>query len=212
MSTLSLYDVIVPAGCVAGDTFQVQVGEDFYDVSVPDGCEPGSSIETLLPSVERTTPKLDMDVTQETCEVEIPDGCCRGDEFLVETLDGLTFAVTVPDNGLPGMLLQVALPGPRADNESPRCVRSPFKEDKAETSLQQWHEPQEPDQTSGDVWVDELGGYFDDSYLIQRSDGSYSEGWIKEFDPSCGLYHVLIVGVGYKYVSREQIEVNTVHF
>ena len=51
----------------------------------------------------------------------------------------------------------------------------------------------------------------DDSYLIQRSNGSYSEGWISDFDESCGLYHVLIVGVGYKYVSREQIELNTVH-
>ena len=90
-------------------------------------------------------------------------------------------------------------------------MRSPFKEDKAETSLQQWHEPRNLIKRV-EMWVDELGGYFDDSYLIQRSDGSYSEGWIKEFDPSCGLYHVLIVGVGYKYVSREQIEVNTVHF
>ena len=57
-------------------------------------------------------------------------------------------------------------------------------------------------------------GEFDteDSYLIQRSDGSYSDGWIKEYDESCGLYHVLIIGVGYKWVEREQIEVNTVHF
>ena len=51
----------------------------------------------------------------------------------------------------------------------------------------------------------------DDSYLIQRSNGSYSQGWIFDFVESCGLYHVLIVGVGYKYVSREQIELNTVH-
>lgn len=51
----------------------------------------------------------------------------------------------------------------------------------------------------------------DDSYLIQRSDGGYSEGWIYEYDESCGLYHVLIVGVGYTYVAREHIELNTVH-
>ena len=53
---------------------------------------------------------------------------------------------------------------------------------------------------------------FDDSYLIQRSDGSYTRGFIQSYDRSCGLYHVLVVGAGYKYVSREQIELDTIKF
>ena len=52
----------------------------------------------------------------------------------------------------------------------------------------------------------------EDSYLIQRSDGSYAEGWICEFDKRCNMYKVLIIGAGHKWVVREQIEQNTVHF
>ena len=53
---------------------------------------------------------------------------------------------------------------------------------------------------------------FDDSYLIEGSDGSFSQGYIQSYDRSRGLYHVLVVGVGYKHVPREQIALDTVHF
>jgi len=53
----------------------------------------------------------------------------------------------------------------------------------------------------------DLGDFsLDQTYWIQRSDGSYSQGWIKEYDPCIELYRVLIIGVGYKYVSWSEVE------
>ena len=43
------------------------------------------------------------------------------------------------------------------------------------------------------------------SCSVQRSDGSYSDGWIKEFDSISGLYLVHVNGAGSKYVDAEQI-------
>lgn len=331
-----LYEVIIPAGCLAGDTFQVQLGATVFEVAVPDGCGEGSSI-----SIE-----ADTDGEQagpRTVEVEIPAGCFPGDEFLVETAEA-TLTVVVPDGCSPGTMLEIALPStpqppvmeapstadamqelalgdarskstpyglyapgglyalPEAadgtpvpddarppaglyepgglyalpDSESapgdgvpspphglyapgglyalpsipPAPRASPLHaklEDSAAAPM--WspssvqsrldlgptplHGSSETGSTGGGcywadgtAWVDpataEKGASamvtppgefdFDDSYLIQRSDGSYSLGYIQEYDAGSELYRVLIPGVGFKYVAREQIELDTVHF
>ena len=43
------------------------------------------------------------------------------------------------------------------------------------------------------------------SCSVQRSNGSYSDGWIKEFDSISGLYLVHVNGVGSKYVDANQL-------
>jgi hypothetical protein len=252
-----LYEVTLPTGCTAGDTFQVDVGGVLYDVTASEDCGAGCSITTFLPvertvpepgsittflPVERTVPEPDGRPT--SCEVEVPTGCCPGAEFLVETLDGLTLSVLVPDDCSPGTMLQVSLPR-SVDREletSPMCVRALISEEVEATPAQTTRQRESKgfvgrmrnivagsdnsttaEVASSDACMpsvhpdmskagrrDEF--CYDDSYLIQRSDGSYSEGWIQEYDESCSLYRVLIVGVGYKYVAREQIELNTVHF
>ena len=97
-----LYDIIVPAGVSQGETFQVHVGATDFDVVVPDGYGEGMKLELELPSIEDTN-------TQAMIEVEVPAGCFAGDEIMVETPDGGTFAVVVPEGSSPGTLLSVAL-------------------------------------------------------------------------------------------------------
>ena len=43
------------------------------------------------------------------------------------------------------------------------------------------------------------------SCQVARSNGTYSDGWIKGFDSSTGLYLVHVNGAGEKYVDAEQI-------
>ena len=239
-----IYEVTVPAGCRPGDTFQVEIGDEVFEVTTPSGCGAGSSIEIRCGPLHAGTMaddgasmlldemgqlRFDDDTaSQMTFQVEVPVGYRPGDELLIDTPDGRTVAVLVPSGGLPGTLVEVALPDasvcePPLDDPkdglhtavdgSPNCVRA---------HLDQLSDAMEPlpaalaisaSSTSLSACDDfEEDFDFDDSYMIQRSDGSYSEGWIKEHDWSCDLYHVLIVGAGYKWVCREQIECNTVHF
>ena len=236
-----LYDIIVPAGVSQGETFQVHVGATDFDVVVPDGCGEGMKLELELPSIEDTN-------TQAMIEVEVPDGCFAGDEIMVETPDGGTVAVVVPEGSSPGTLLSVALPEPaqprfdkveleeRPSTPTPTSVRATFGEMLSkENALIQPAEVRDfgPD-----------GFDFDDSYLIQRSDGSYTEGFLQvrgsrvpslvphpsllpthpsllptplyypflqEYDAESFLYRALIPRGGFKWVSSEQIELNTVH-
>jgi hypothetical protein len=213
-----LYEVLVPTGCAPGDIFQVHVNKTVFDITVPEGCGEGSNINLELPLGELSHLQLDDNdpaavVAPEAAavEVEVPDGCFPGDEFLVQTQEGQTLTVVVPPGGSPGTRLEVMLPALDAKRSlevppdaSPTGVEAEWAADASVTD--ESATSQSDDSTRA--------GEFDteDSYLIQRSDGSYSDGWIKEYDESCGLYHVLIIGVGYKWVEREQIEVNTVHF
>jgi hypothetical protein len=214
-----LYEIIVPAGVSPGETFQVQVGSNAFDVVVPDGCGAGSNLELELPvddTIETDAPAM--------VEVEVPTGCHAGDEFMVETPDGLV-AVVVPDGSSPGTLLSIALPAPaelQLDkpkteppfiDSSPRSVRATLEELPAMESSG-WEErpvtAAEPvDENEESFGPD--GFDFEDSYLIQRSDGSYTEGYLQKYDSASFLYYVLIPRAGFKWVSREQIELNTVH-
>lgn len=304
-----LYDVVIPAGCVAGDTFQVQLGATVFEVTAPEGCGEGSSIsiEAEADGEQQGGPR--------TVEVEIPAGCYPGDEFLVETAEA-TMTVVVPDGCSPGTMLEIELPstpqppvmeapstadamqelaleGARSkstpyglyapgglyalpDSEpalrddasspppglyalgglyalppsAPAPPASPLhakSEDDAapmwspssvqsrldlvptplhgsgETGLTGggcywadgtvWEDPKTAEKAASAAMVTAPGEFdFDDSYLIQRSDGSYSLGYIQEFDAGSELYRALIPGVGFKYVAREQIELDTVHF
>ena len=153
-------------------------------------------------------------------EVEIPAGCFAGDEFLIETPGGERLSVVVPPGSEPGMLVQIAVEvPPTAVEAAPSTPPLPIVSEAPTQSCLDDYALDEPavDEVASKCaqltvepsWrVEEFD--FDDSFLIQRSDGSYSEGWIKEYDESCDLYYVLIPGVGCKYVGREQIELNSV--
>ena len=181
-----LYDIIVPAGVSQGETFQVHVGATDFDVVVPDGYGEGMKLELELPSIEDTN-------AQAMIEVEVPAGCFAGDEIMVETPDGGTFAVVVPEGSSPGTLLSVALPEPaeprldkvesvqRPSTPSPTSVRATFgemlsKESHSEDALILSEPAADPAEVR-DFGPD--GFDFDDSYLIQRSDGSYTEGFLQ---------------------------------
>ena len=181
-----LYDIIVPAGVSQGETFQVHVGATDFDVVVPDGYGEGMKLELELPSIEDTN-------AQAMIEVEVPAGCFAGDESMVETPDGGTFAVVVPEGSSPGTLLSVALPEPaeprldkvesvqRPSTPSPTSVRATFgemlsKESHSEDALILSEPAADPAEVR-DFGPD--GFDFDDSYLIQRSDGSYTEGFLQ---------------------------------
>ena len=214
------YTVCVPDDVFPGDVFTVRVAEESYEVTVPMGCEPGSSIDVSLP----TAPS--------DCAVEIPTGFFPGDELLVEIPGGRTIAVVLTDDCLPGMMLQLDLSEDETtarpmysstdvltDNSFYGMLKNKPTVHSSMTDPTGSHsnalESMEVNVEAGmspadDEWDDDLD--YDDSYLIQRSDGSYSEGYVQYFDRSCGLYHALIVGAGFKYVSREQIESNSVHY
>ena len=185
-----LYDIIVPAGVSQGETFQVHVGATDFDVVVPDGYGEGMKLELELPSIEDTN-------AQAMIEVEVPAGCFAGDEIMVETPDGGTFAVVVPEGSSPGTLLSVALPEPaeprldkvesvqRPSTPSPTSVRATFgemlsKESHSEDALILSEPAAEPAAEPAEVRDFGPDGFdFDDSYLIQRSDGSYTEGFLQ---------------------------------
>ena len=186
-----LYDIIVPAGVSQGETFQVHVGATDFDVVVPDGYGEGMKLELELPSIEDTN-------AQAMIEVEVPAGCFAGDEIMVETPDGGTFAVVVPEGSSPGTLLSVALPEPaeprldkvesvqRPSTPSPTSVRATFgemlsKESRTSNDALILSEPAaEPAAEPAEVRDFGPDGFdFDDSYLIQRSDGSYTEGFLQ---------------------------------
>ena len=186
-----LYDIIVPAGVSQGETFQVHVGATDFDVVVPDGYGEGMKLELELPSIEDTN-------EQAMIEVEVPAGCFAGDEIMVETPDGGAFAVVVPEGSSPGTLLSVALPEPteprldkvesvqRPSTPSPTSVRATFGEmlsNESRTSKDALilSEPAaEPAAEPAEVRDFGPDGFdFDDSYLIQRSDGSYTEGFLQ---------------------------------
>lgn len=203
-----LYEVVVPDGCVPGQVFQVQIGSSLFNVTAPADCRAGDCFSTLLDATDEGTTLGGASVPDAPTmlEVEIPPGCFAGDEFIVESPDGQTLAVVVPDDSAPGMWLQIAAPAPlQAEPEDAETGGGVYR---AETAAFGMGEPvDEPDTMFSPDGFD-----FDDSYLIQRSDGSYSSGWLKSYDASTDLYHVLIPRVGYKYVAREQIELDTVHF
>jgi len=222
-----IYQVTVPTGCAPGDIFQVEIGKELFDVNVPVGCGAGSCIEMRCGSpvddslLDEIATSLRVDEGP-TVQVQIPVGYLPGDELLVDTPDGRTLAVIVPSDGLPGTWLEVALPDPPALDplmDDPKdgwgAMETDFAAYKSPTSVRHSFDggggAAEYTQT-GYTTPSDCDFDFDDSYLIQRSDGTYSEGWIKEYDESCDMYHVLIVGVGYKWVCREQIECNTVHY
>ena len=185
-----LYDIIVPAGVSQGETFQVHVGATDFDVVVPDGYGEGMKLELELPSIEDTN-------AQAMIEVEVPAGCFAGDEIMVETPDGGTFAVVVPEGSSPGTLLSVALPEPaeprldkvesvqRPSTPSPTSVRATFgemlsKESHSEDALILSEPAAESAADPSEVRDFGPDGFdFDDSYLIQRSDGSYTEGFLQ---------------------------------
>ena len=186
-----LYDIIVPAGVSQGETFQVHVGATDFDVVVPDGYGEGMKLELELPSIEDTN-------EQAMIEVEVPAGCFAGDEIMMETPDGGTFAVVVPEGSSPGTLLSVALPEPaeprldkvesvqRPSTPSPTSVRATFgemlsNESRTSNDALILSEPAaEPAAEPAEVRDFGPDGFdFDDSYLIQRSDGSYTEGFLQ---------------------------------
>ena len=186
-----LYDIIVPAGVSQGETFQVHVGATDFDVVVPDGYGEGMKLELELPSIEDTN-------AQAMIEVEVPAGCFAGDEIMVETPDGGTVAVVVPEGSSPGTLLSVALPEPaeprldkmesvqRPSTPSPTSVRATFgemlsNESRTSNDALILSEPAaEPAAEPAEVRDFGPDGFdFDDSYLIQRSDGSYTEGFLQ---------------------------------
>ena len=205
-----IYEVTVPTGCSPGDTFQVQVGAVTFDVTAPDGYGAGSTIEISAtpPTTLALDDTLDEPDSSTVLEVEVPAGCAPGDEFLVEMPDGRTLEVVVPTGSAPGTRLAVALPADESLSGKP--MESVHESSGVHSACADGIE--EPADESGQ---NPDGFDFDDSFLIQRSDLSYSEGWLKEYDGYTDLYLVLIVASdrsGYKYVGREQIELNTVHF
>jgi len=238
-----LFDVTVPLGCAPGDVFQLKVGTKVFDVVVPEGCGEGSKIEMAIAEEDLTEEPPPIGATPATIEVEVPTGCFPGDEFLVDTPDGQTVTVVVPEGSAPGTLLEVALPSPIEEVDHDRVPKDP-RYDPSPDSIRAHLDdlepyplvPETPPVLSAAVsctWdlpsptgmcsdaapsaiVEEPdagpdGFDLDDQYLIQRSNGDYSEGWLKEYDAFSDMYLALIPGAGYKYVSREQIELNSVH-
>ena len=220
-----LFEVCVPAGISPGDTFQVQVADSqmLLEVTAPDGVCAGSSINIDV--------AVDLKESSEALQVEVPTGCLPGETLNVVTPDGRTVLVVVPDDSAPGSLLEVMeVPETSLSEgaESPSSVRTAFDDEGAdETKPAGSPLPHRKKGSASHVkalrqlatrapavedTAEEQEFDFDDSYLIQRSDGSYSRGFIHSYDRSCGLYHVLVVGAGYKYVSREQIELDTIKF
>jgi len=187
-AALQTFQVEVPVGYCPGDELIIDTPDGrTVAVLVPSGGLPGTLVEVALAEVPETP------------------GC----ESLLDAAGGGEAAPAGSGGESKGALRTAAT----AVDASPNCVRA---------HLDQLGDAMEPlpaalaisaSSTSLSACDDfEEDFDFDDSYMIQRSDGSYSEGWIKEHDWSCDLYHVLIVGVGYKWVCREQIEINTVHF
>ena len=209
-----LYEVVVPAGVQPGDTFQVQADDQLYVVTAPEGCKAGSTIEALLP-VARGRGGVP------TCAAESPTG-----EELMDVSENEN--AERPDvlhrrSSHVGTLKQLAAYG--SDSlESPSCVQTVFTDDELAGQPGVLHRKSSHVRTlkqlatlgfdalgiADDAAAEEFD--FNDSFLIQRSDGSYSPGYIQSYDRSSGLYHVLVVGAGFKFVAREQIELNTVHF
>ena len=204
-----LYEVTVPEGCVTGDVFQVQIGADLVDVTTPAGCGAGDCFSIWLQTGADVGEHRLEDTKLATLEVEIPPGCFAGDEVIVEAPDGQTLAVVVPNDVAPGMILQISVPEPAESDgaESDDTVTGGGVY-RAETAA---FELDGPTDELAELFSPD-GFDFEDSYLIQRSDGSYSSGWLKSYDCCTDMYHVLIPMVGYKYVTREQIELDTVHF
>ena len=227
ISANMLFEVCVPAGISPGDTFQVQVADSqVFDVTAPEGCKAGSSINIDV--------AVDLKQSSEALQVEVPTGCLPGETLNVVTPDGRTVLVVVPDDSAPGSLLEV-MEVPETSKvlsegaESPSSVRTAFDDEGAAGTEPASGSPL-PHRKKGSAshikalrqlaarapavedTAEEQEFDFDDSYLIQRSDGSYTRGFIQSYDRSCGLYHVLVVGAGYKYVSREQIELDTIKF
>ena len=119
-----LYEVLVPTGCAPGDIFQVHVNKTVFDITVPEGCGEGSNINLELPLGELSHLQLDDNdpaavVAPEAAavEVEVPDGCFPGDEFLVQTQEGQTLTVVVPPGGSPGDAARGHAPSARRKKE-----------------------------------------------------------------------------------------------
>jgi len=132
------YSTQIPDGLVAGDTFQVTIGEAEINLTVPAGKSAGDTYQFELPlrqELNSAAPSSENEIVVESAQTTmedpgdlqfstlVPEGLHPGDLFTV-TIGEETLTLTVPADKGPGDTVLFELPAPE-DNASPLSEATP---------------------------------------------------------------------------------------
>lgn len=196
-----LLTVTVPEGLTAGDVMSVTAPDGLaYEIIVPRGCRAGDSIEVDLPCDEPAAgnggggaPAGAANGGLEAVEIVVPDGLSAGDTFSVE-FGAAVFEIECPDGSCGGDAIIVELPrqAPAGDDDGigqTPTTEAAIEQDQSSSSAQQSDYKFQPGQrveiyrsgrgddevTSSGTIVCGFEGVFDVCYKVRLDNGLFKE-------------------------------------